>query len=226
MTNTQTPTPHPPGATLHLGGNAWASPDLEPLLVPISTVGPYPGNPRLHHQDGITTSIRDHGLYQGVTVQASTGHVIVGNGRLQALRDLGATHVPRTLMDVDDRRAAAIVARDNRSSDLSTNDDRLLLDLLADLASEDEVLALAGYDEHDLEDLHRAIANLEFAQASMVTDGAPVEDVSDPIDTIGGDVVRITVMVEAAAKADLYALLAKQPWVRDVADAHTRKEPA
>lgn len=148
-----TTTPHPPGATLHLGGQAWASPDLEPLLVPISTVGPYPGNPRLHHQDGITTSIRDHGLYQGVTVQASTGHVIVGNGRLQALRDLGATHVPRTLMDVDDRRAAAIVARDNRSSDLSTNDDRLLADLLATLGGEDDLLALAGYTDDDLSDL-------------------------------------------------------------------------
>lgn len=143
-------TPHPPGATLHLGGHAYAHPDLEPLIAPIQDVTPFPGNPRRHDQDNITGSVRDHGLYQGVTVQQSTGHVVVGNGRLQALLDLGATRVPVTRVDVDDTRARAIVARDNQTSDASTNDEALLLDLLAPLASDPDLLALSGFTEDDL----------------------------------------------------------------------------
>ena len=41
---TETTTPHPPGATLHLGGEAWAHPSLEPRLIPIEDAIPYPGN--------------------------------------------------------------------------------------------------------------------------------------------------------------------------------------
>lgn len=141
---------HPPGASLHLGGDAWASPDLEPLLVPIGDALPFPGNPRRHDQDNITASIRDHGLYQGIVGQAATGHTMVGNGRLAALRELGATRVPRTLLDVPDDRARAIVARDNQTSDASTNDDAALLALLAPLESDAALLALSGYGTDDL----------------------------------------------------------------------------
>jgi len=174
---TQVTTPHPPGATLHLGGNAWASPDLEPLLIPIDAALPFPGNPRRHDQDGITASIRDHGLYQGIVGQASTGYTMVGNGRLQALLDLGATRVPRTLLDVDDVRARAIVARDNRTSDLSTNDDALLLELLAPLADDADLLALAGYDSDDLSDLLHAIAG----EGNGLPTGPEYTRKSDPI---------------------------------------------
>lgn len=140
----------PPGATLHLGGQAWASPSLEPLLIPADQVLPYPGNPRRHDQDNITGSMRDLGCWAGVVTQTSTGYTLVGNGRRQALLDLGATYIPRTLMDVDDARAAAIVARDNQTSDASGNDDAALLALLAPLASDADLLALSGYGMDDL----------------------------------------------------------------------------
>jgi ParB-like chromosome segregation protein Spo0J len=138
---------HPAGATLHLGGEAWAHPALLPHLVPLADVTPYPGNPRRHDQDGITSSVRDLGLYTGVNVQQSTGHVIVGNGRRAALTELGAALVPAIRVDVDDQRAAAIVARDNRTSDLSTNDPTDLLALLQSFEDDTELLELAGYDD-------------------------------------------------------------------------------
>jgi hypothetical protein len=137
----------PPGATLHLGGQAYANAALAPLLVPIDTVTPYPGNPRRHDQDNITSSIRDHGLYAAVVVQQSSGYVIVGNGRHQGLLDLGATQVPAIPHDCDDARAAAIVARDNRTSDLSTNDPVDLLALLQAFDDDSTLRALAGYDD-------------------------------------------------------------------------------
>ena len=144
MTTQQTP---PPGADLHLGGDAYAHPSLESRLVPITDVTPYPGNPRRGDQAAITASIRDLGLYTGVVVQRSTGHIVVGNHRRHGLVELGATMIPVDYLDVDDTRAAAIVARDNRTSDQGGYDDA---ELLALLTSEPEVLALSGYDDDDL----------------------------------------------------------------------------
>lgn len=219
MTDTQE---HPDGATLHLGGDAWASPDLEPLLVPIDTVTLYPDNPRRGDQDAITSSIRDHGLYAGVVTQTATTHVLVGNHRLRALHTLGATRVPATLMDVDDTRARAIVARDNLTSDRGGYDLTEQLALLEALKAEDALLG-SGYVEEDLDDLRRALANLAFTEeAAAAAAGTPLSDLSDPID-VEGDTEKVTVTVDAGTKQKLYALLSKQTWVRDVADTHTRK---
>lgn len=227
----------PPGATLHLGGTAYAAPALEPLLVPFSstepagnTVIPYPGNPRRHDQDAITGSVREHGLYQGIVCQRSTGHVLVGNGRLQALTDLGAERVPVTWLDVDDVRAAAIVAVDNRTGDLSWNDTTDLLNLLAPLASDPEVLALAGYTGDDLIDLERMAANLAFVEdvlSGSVTDpgpqtGTPLSDVADPID-LDGDAEKVTVTLDPGHRQDLYALLKDVGYVRNITNTYVRK---
>lgn len=140
----------PPGATLHLGGDAWAHPDLEGTLVPLDQVTPYPGNPRRGDQAAITASIRDHGLYAGIVVQRATGHILVGNHRRHALVELGAEQVPVVYADVDDQRAAAIVARDNRTSDLGDYDNEDLLALLAPMEQDPNLLALSGYTGDDL----------------------------------------------------------------------------
>lgn len=137
----------PPGATLHLGGQAYAHPSLDARLVPIDSVTPYPGNPRRGDQDAITSSIRDLGLYAGVIVQESTRYILVGNHRRHALVELGAERIPVDSLDVDDTRAAAIVARDNRTSDLGGYDDT---ELLALLTIDDAVLPLSGYSEEDV----------------------------------------------------------------------------
>lgn len=217
---TTTTNPQPDGATLHLGGTAYAHPALQPRLVPIDTAIPYPGNPRRGDQDSITASIADLGLYAGVVLQRSTGHILIGNHRRHALIELGAARIPVDFLDVDDTRAAAIVARDNLTSDRGGYDDE---NLLALLTSDSEVLALSGYLDDDLEDIRRAIANLEFARdAAGLLTGEPVGDNSPPLDT-EGDTERVTVTVDAGHRQDLYALLTQQAWVRDVADAHTRK---
>lgn len=222
MTTPTTP-PNPPGATLHLGGTAYASPDLAPLLIPITDVSGWPGNPRRHDQDGITASVRDHGLYQGCVAQTGSNRLLVGHGRYEALVALGAERVPVTFMDVDDTRGAAIVARDNRTSDLSTNDDRLLLDLLAPLADDGDLLALAGYDDGDLSDLLRAIANQEFVDsAGDLPAGVPLGDVADPID-LDGDAEKITVTLDPGHRPDLYALLSEQHWVRNITNTHVKQ---
>lgn len=139
----------PAPTVVALGGEARAAAALEGLLVPIDSVTGWPGNPRRHDQEAITASVREHGLYAAVVVQTSTSRVLVGHGRLQALRDLGAEQVPVIAHDVDDTRAAAIVARDNLTSARGSIDDDDLAALLAD----DEVLELSGYTVEERDEL-------------------------------------------------------------------------
>lgn len=216
MTTKATP---PPGADLHLGGNAWAHPSLEARLIPIENAIPYPGNPRRGDQDAITSSIRDLGMYAGVVLQRSTGHILVGNHRRHGVAELGGTLIPADYLDVDDTRAAAIVARDNRTSDQGGYSDE---DLLALLTADEDVLALSGYDGDDLDVLRRVITDLEFTRTAGDTpEGLPLGDVTDPID-LDGDAEKVTVTLDPGHRPDLYALLKDQPWVRNIANPHVR----
>lgn len=146
------PAEHPAGATLSLGGDAWAHPDLEQQLVPRDDVVLYPGNPRRGDQDAITASVAELGLYRAIIVQRSTRRILAGNHTWRGLRDLGAERVPVTWVDVDDTRAAAIVARDNHTSALGEYDAEAQLALLEGLAGQD-ALQLSGHSEADLAQL-------------------------------------------------------------------------
>jgi hypothetical protein len=216
-------TPQAAGATLHLGGDAYCTPDLQSLLAPADSVSLYPGNARRHDQERITSSLADLGCHRALNAQRSTGHCLVGNGMLRGLLDLGATQVPVTWRDCTDAVAREVVVRDNRTGDLATDDPADLIALLDALASDGADLARIGYDPGDRDALDRALANEQFV-ADALTAGVPLSELSPPID-VDGDTSRVTVTVETDHRADLYALLAKKPWVRDVADAHTRKPP-
>lgn len=158
MTTTQeTPDPRAAGATLHLGGDAYCTPDLQPLLVPADRVQLYPGNARRHDQDAITASLADLGCHRAVNAQTSTGYALVGNGMLRGLLDLGATQVPVTWRDCTDTVARQIVVRDNRTGDLATDDPVDLYALLDALASDGTDLTRIGYDTADLALLARAV---------------------------------------------------------------------
>lgn len=161
---------HPEGATLWLGGKAWAHPKgdaTDALLRPLDAVHPYPGNPRRGDQAQITGSILDLGFYGTVQAQASTGHVCVGNHRWRALSDLEAVLVPVEDLAISDTVAAAVVARDNYTSDKADNDAPALLELLR---SEENVLALSGYADDE-------------AMLAVLTRRAEAEDVF----TVGTD---------------------------------------
>lgn len=198
---------HPTGATLHLGGDAWAMPSLEPLLVPIDTLLLYPGNPRRGDQEAITSSIRDHGLYAGVVTQTTTSHTLVGNHRLRSLLDLGATMAPSTPADVDDTRAAQIVARDNLTSDRGGYDDTEQLALLEALAAQDQ-LPGSGYSADDLDALRRVAERSEQTPRNDPDDAPPLPQ-APPLSRVG-DVWRLgphRLVVGDSTQASVYEAL-------------------
>lgn len=130
-------------------------------LTPLDKLTTHPENPRRGDVSAIADSIHAHGFYGTVVAQRSTGHVLAGNHRLMAARQEGLTELPVVWIDVDDDRARRILIADNRTSDLGSYDDALLIELLADLALSEQSLAGTGYTSDDLELLARALEEAE-----------------------------------------------------------------
>ena len=123
----------------------------------------YHQNPRVGDVDAIVHSLRAHGQYKPVVVNRGTHtgrplEVLAGNHTVKAFRDLTEAEpdddrwqeVHCWVVDVDDDRAARIVAVDNRTSDLGSFDDQALADLLSSLPD----LEGTGYSDDDLEMLN------------------------------------------------------------------------
>lgn len=117
---------------------------------PIDLLREHPDNPRRGDEEVIEASMKAHGFYGVVLVQASTNTILVGNHRTRVARRLGYETVPVMLADVDDDQARRLLLMDNRSNDLAAYDDEALSRILADL---DGVFEGTGYEAADLREL-------------------------------------------------------------------------
>jgi len=120
--------------------------------VPIDDLIRHPETPRRGDIPAISASIEVNGWYGAVVAQSSTRHVLAGNHRMEAARRLGMTDLPVHWLDVDDATARRILLADNRTSDLATYDDEVLVQLLEAAAADDDLIG-TGYDSDDLDDL-------------------------------------------------------------------------
>ena len=127
-------------------------------IVGVSKIQPHPANPRRGDLTAIKASIKVNGFYGACVVQRSSGYILAGNHRYRAACELGLTEVPVLWVDVDDTRARAILAADNRTSDLGGYDDAALAELLESLRLEDALVG-TGYDEADLDALLEALGD-------------------------------------------------------------------
>jgi ParB-like chromosome segregation protein Spo0J len=118
-------------------------------LVKIKDCRTHPKNVRKGNLRAIRESLEAHGQYRPIVIQASTGHVIAGNHTFMAAESLGWDEILVTSLDVDDETAIRIMLVDNRTTELASNDEAALLDLLQSL----QVIDGSGYDDDDLEDL-------------------------------------------------------------------------
>lgn len=123
--------------------------------VPIDSLAPYPRNARQGDIGAISESLRVLGQYRPIVANRRTNEVLVGNHTWQAARALGWAEIAVTWVDVDDEQAARIVAVDNRTSDLATYDDSILIETLTSLAS----IEGTGFSPMDVDDLLHTAAN-------------------------------------------------------------------
>jgi len=164
-----------------------APPTTDIATVPIDDLIRHPETPRRGDIPAISASIEVNGWYGAVVAQSSTRHVLAGNHRMEAARRLGMTDLPVHWLDVDDATARRIMLADNRTSDLATYDDAVLVQLLEAAAADDDLFG-SGYDGDDLDDLLADIAgDIDNKYASQIVapvyhptgDNPAVTDLSD-----------------------------------------------
>ena len=149
--------------------------DLRPLAVPISRLDEMVPNPRRGDVPAVMRSFERFGQRAALVVQRNgvRGTVRGGNHRLKAAKELGWTHVAVVWTEDDDDEAAAFALADNRTSDLATNDDAIVMAMLESLNDRPELFEATSYT---LDDLALIRAQFEPEPAGL-TDP---DDVPDP----------------------------------------------
>ena len=126
-------------------------------MVPLDTLHPHPKNPRKHNEKnllGIIASIKRARMLAPLVVWGKQNWVIVGNGRLEALRRMGAAQVPVVRCDyLSESEAEIHMIEDNKLTELSTWDAGLLGELMGGLAAQGVDLTSTGFDPAEIEPL-------------------------------------------------------------------------
>lgn len=142
---------------------------LQPLLIPIDSVEPWPGNYREHDIGAITESLQRFGQQKPIVVQESSMRIVAGNGQWLGAKALGAEEIAANVVEISDDEAEAFLVADNRTSERGRNQEDKLADLLAKVAKRGQ-LAGTGYDGDDVDDL---LARVRRSAATTVNPEIP-----------------------------------------------------
>jgi hypothetical protein len=178
--------------------------------VAVSSLRPHPRNYREHPDDQIehlAASLKEHGFYRNVVI-AQDGTILAGHGVIEAAKRLGleTARVVRLPIEAESPAALKVLTGDNEIEHLAEQDDRLLSELLREIAQDDPLALLGtGYDE-------AMLANLVFVTrpASEIADhdeaahwaGMPAYDPSE------GREARLKLIISFTCEEDRSALLA------------------
>src|SRR6267378_7515477 len=118
----------------------------------ITTIKPYEKNPRLNDQavDAVAASIREFGFRQPIVVDEQ-GVIIVGHTRYKAAHKLGLEKVPvHVATGLTQAQIKAYRLADNKTANLATWNEELLLQELLELQRLDFALDLTGFSVAEL----------------------------------------------------------------------------
>ncbi len=134
--------------------------DIEKLLFD-------PQNARKHGDkniDAIKGSLSKFGQVEPLIVQKSTGIIIGGNGRLEAMKQLGFTEVDIVKVDLDNTQATALGLALNRTAELAEWDKDVLGQLLHGLREDDYDLLSIGFDTSYLDSFNDPVIEVTGSQ--------------------------------------------------------------
>jgi len=146
--------------------------------LPLSELTPDPRNPKGHDHETIGASIGRFGVLDLIVRDERTGRIVSGHGRAEVfgrMRDRGEAPPEGVLTTPDgkdwmvpvvvgwssrtDTEAAAALIALNRTTEMGGWVDESLLELLEELGAVGPAgLAGVGYDEHEIEDLRKLLA--------------------------------------------------------------------
>jgi DNA modification methylase len=153
--------------------------------VPIDCLHQDPANARLHgseNMDAIEGSLRRFGQAEPLVVQAGTGRVIGGNGRLSVMKKLGWTECDVVELDLEDIQATALGIALNRTGELGSWDEDALGKLLKELRIEDAIEGV-GYTP---EDINKLLGEIDLEPPPTgIDDPGPEEPPEAPVTRLG-----------------------------------------
>ena len=170
---------------------SYLHPQLQPLAVPVASLIPDPANARKRDSraiEALKSSIESRGFRSIIIVQKNeAGELIIraGNGRHQAMTELGYSHIPALVFEEGDDEAVAFAIADNRTAELAEWD-------FEELSKHLSTLGDIGVDMNDLGWKDYEVENL------LVADFTPAEPESD---SAGEDFAREETVEEPPAEA-------------------------
>ena len=128
-------------------------------VMKLSDIQPDPMNSRVHDVHNIEIikrSLQRFGQYRPFVIQKSNHYIRVGNGMYQAMlllakqqeKQLSEVQVNCIVLDLDDDSASALSILDNKSSDLSYNDNARLGQLFKNMSQEN--IELTGFSNQQV----------------------------------------------------------------------------
>jgi len=183
------------------------------VRLPLERLVADPANARLHGQanlDAIQASLTRFGQAEPLIVQAGTGRVIAGHGRLLAMKALGWTECDVVELPVAGMDATALGIALNRTAELAEWDDGTLARLLEQLRAED-ALDGVGFSNQEID---RLLDELQAA-AGLATDLDAVPEPPAAAVTRPGDLWILghhrLLCADSALPGDVDRLLAGAP---------------
>ncbi|MCH8270223.1 MAG: site-specific DNA-methyltransferase [Planctomycetes bacterium] len=160
---------------------------LRGLAVPVADLHLDPANARRHgdrNVEAIAASLSRWGQRAPLVVQRDGMVVRAGNGRLEAAKRLGWTHVAALIVDEENVDATAFAIADNRTAELAEWDDEALAALLESM--DGDVLAATGFAQGELDALIAGLSHAELVEPALPE--VPEEPVTRPGDlwALGG----------------------------------------
>lgn len=116
----------------------------------LSDLIPDDKNARIHNEKNIEQTMRslaEFGQHAPLVVQKDTMKVLVGNGRMEAMKRLGWETADVYFVDDDNDTAIRRALADNRTAELAEWDEDILKDLIGSFSPAD----IIGWDDLDLE---------------------------------------------------------------------------
>lgn len=146
---------------------------LKSLAVSIDSLHGLEGNPRKGDVDAVAASLARFGQRKPIVARRDDGTIIAGNHTWQAAKKLGWKEIAVAFVGDDDVTAQAYALADNRTAELGSYDEELLLQMIQDIQKIDEALlndtgwARKDYEQLveklgivDQQDVHSAFDNL------------------------------------------------------------------
>lgn len=169
---------------------------LKATLEPLSTLRRLPRNPKAHDLGELHQSIARWGYLERIIVNDTTGHMIAGHGRIDALQQRKASGKPApanieeqngewlvptdhvTIAESEEEAAAVAL---NRLTESGGWDEPLLAAVLSDLAA-GPGLDGVGFDKDDLDALLKDLAPLDKESKDVVSgdDGKQRKQITCP----------------------------------------------